>query len=283
MGRFETRQVGNATLIALQDSWTTLPPSGFFGTVEETAWEPYRDLLEDDGNMFLNLGAWMVRSEGRIILVDTGIGGRPVRMPLREDPTLPAVMEAAGVKPEEVDTVAFTHLHFDHTGWNTTDEGGTAKPLFGNARHVVQQREWDHWTADDAGREATRYDDVLAPLEQANLLDLVEGEQEITSELIAIPTPGHTPGHMSFILASGGERAYLLGDAAHHPVQLSESTWSPNADIDPKQSAETRAALFERIERENALIASGHFEFPGLGHARRDGGQLRFEPLEAGA
>jgi len=86
---------------------------------------------------------------------------------------------------------------------------------------------------------------------------------------------------MSFVLASGGKRAYFLGDAAHHPVQLSEPTWSPNADVDPVQSAETRAALFEQIEREGALIASGHFEFPGLGHARRDNGQLRFVPLPA--
>ena len=281
MGRFQTRQVGNATMIALQDSWATLPVSTFFGAVEAAAWAPYRDLLDGDGTFVLNLGAWLVRSEGRTILIDTGIGGRPTQMPLREPPELPAVMRAAGVAPEEVDIVVFSHLHFDHTGWNTVDEDGAPRPLFKNARHVVQQREWEHWTGSDAEREAARYDDVLAPLEQAGLLDLVDGEREITSELVAIPTPGHTPGHMSFVLASGGERAYFLGDAAHHPVQLSEPTWSPNADVDPVQSAETRAALFARIEREGALIASGHFEFPGLGHARRDNGQLRFVPLPA--
>ncbi len=281
MGRFETREVGNATLIALQDSWATLPPTAFFGAVEEAAWEPYRDLLEDDGSMILNIGAVLIRSGGQTILVDTGIGGRPVQMPLREPAALPEVIRAAGVAPEEVDIVVFSHLHFDHTGWNTVDDGGTPRPLFTNARHVVQQREWDHWTAAETERQAARYDDVLAPLEQAGLLDLVEGEREITEELVAILTPGHTPGHMSFVLASGGERVYVLGDAAHHPVQLSEPTWSPNADIDPKQSAETRAALFERIEREGALIASGHFAFPGLGHARRDGDRLRYAPLEA--
>ena len=281
MGRFETREVGNATLIALQDSWATLPPTAFFGAVEEAAWEPYRDLLEDDGSMILNIGAVLIRSGGQTILVDTGIGGRPVQMPLREPAALPEVIRAASVAPEEVDIVVFSHLHFDHTGWNTVDDGGTPRPLFTNARHVVQQREWDHWTAAETERQAARYDDVLAPLEQAGLLDLVEGEREITEELVAILTPGHTPGHMSFVLASGGERVYVLGDAAHHPVQLSEPAWSPNADIDPKQSAETRAALFERIEREGALIASGHFTFPGLGHARRDGDRLRYAPLEA--
>jgi len=75
---------------------------------------------------------------------------------------------------------------------------------------------------------------------------------------------------------------YLLGDAAHHPVQLAEPTWSPGADVDPVQSAETRASLFSRIADEGALIASGHFPFPGLGHAvSSEGGRLRFEALES--
>jgi len=282
MGQFEQRQVGNATMIALQDSWAALPPSAFFGAVEEAAWAPYRDLLDGDGNIILNLGAWLVQSRGQTILIDTGIGGRPVQMPVQETPELPAVMRAAGVPPEDVDIVLFTHLHFDHTGWNTIDEGGVPKPLFANARHIVQQVEWDHWTGGETERTAARYDDSLAPLEQAGLIDFVDGEHEVTSELVAIPTPGHTPGHVSFVLQSDGERTYFLGDAAHHPVQLTEPTWSPNADIDPVLSAESRAALFERIEREHALIASGHFEYPGLGHAVRDGERLRWAPLEAG-
>ena len=282
MGRFETRQVGNATLVALQDSWATLSPAAFFGAVKAAAWEPYRELLDDDGNMLLNIGAWLVRSGGQTILIDTGIGGRPVRMPLRETTELPAVMRAAGVAPEEADIVVLSHLHFDHTGWNTVDTDGGPRPLFAGARYVVQRREWEHWTGGDSERQSVRYDDVLAPLERADLLDLVDGEREITPELVAILTPGHTPGHMSLILASGGERAYVVGDVAHHPVQVTEPSWSPNADIDPRESAATRAALFDRIEREHALVASGHFAFPGLGRVIRDGERLRFQPLGAG-
>jgi len=257
-----------------------MKPGAFFGSVEDASWEPYRDLLSDDGTFALNIGAWFVHTEERTILVDTGIGNRPVQMPLQEPPALPSVMEAAGVGTADVDTVVLTHLHFDHIGWNTTEVGGVSTPFFGNARHGVQQVEWDHWTASDDSRRVARNDDVLAPVTDADLLDMIEGKQPITSELTAIPTPGHMPGHMSFVLLSGGERAYLLGDAAHHPVQLSEPSWSPNADVDPVLSPQTRAALFERIEHEEALIASGHFVFPGLGHARRHDGTLRFEALE---
>ena len=254
MGQFLRHTVGNATLVALQDSWAPMQPGSFFRSVENDAWEPYRDLLEDDGSFVLNIGAWLVHSEGRIILVDTGIGSRPVQMPLQEPPALPAVLEAAGVAAADVDTVLLSHLHFDHTGWNTNTEETPPAPRFANARHLVQQAEWDHWTADESSRQAAAYEDLLAPLETANLLDLLEGERAITSELVAIPTPGHTPGHMSFVLASGGERAYLLGDVAHHPAQLAETDWAPSADVDANQSARTRAALFDRIEEEQALI-----------------------------
>ena len=278
MGQYEARMVGNATLVALQDTWTTVPVSAFFSAVEEGEWEPYLELLDAERSFTLNFGAWLVRSEGRTILLDTGIGVRGGgRFP--EPPALPEVLSAAGVAPEDVDTVVLSHLHFDHTGWNTVDgDDGSPVPLFPNARHVVQQAEWEYWTASEELRTAANYDATLAPIEAAGLLDLVEGEQDVTSGVVAIPTPGHTPGHVSMVVASGGERAYLIADAAHHRVQVSEPTWSPDADVDAEQASRTRAELFERIEREGALLASGHFDFPGFGTVARVDGSLVFKP-----
>ncbi|GAB4328250.1 MAG: MBL fold metallo-hydrolase [Dehalococcoidia bacterium] len=279
MGKFHQTNVGNARLIALQDSWASLPPSMFFATYDETAWAPYRDLLDADGNMTLNIGAWLIISDGRTILVDTGIGGRPTRMPLKEPPAIPAILEETGVRPADIDLVVFTHLHFDHTGWNTIDRDGSPALTFPNARHVVQRREWEYWTRSGDERAAARYDDVLAPIEAAGKLDLVEGEHAITPEVVTVPTPGHTPGHVSFVIQSGSERAYVLGDVAHQPVQLAEPTWCPNADIDKDQSTATRSRIWDRIEEEGALIASGHFPFPGLGRITRQDGKRRFAPL----
>ena len=95
--------------------------------------------------------------------------------------------------PGEVDTVVYTHLHFDHTGWTTIDDNGAAVPLFPNARHVVQQTEWDYWTGSDELRAAAQYDNVLGPIESGGLLDLVEGEHAVTSELADRPNPGPHP------------------------------------------------------------------------------------------
>ena len=279
MGKYQQTTVGNTRLIALQDSWASLPPSMFFATYDEKAWDPYRDLLDADGNMTLNIGAWIIVSDSRTILVDTGIGDRPTRMPLKEPPAIPAVLEEAGIRPTEVDVVVFTHLHFDHTGWNTIDRNGKPALVFPNARHVVQRREWEYWTGSDDERAAARYDEVLAPIEAAGKLDLVEGEYPVTLEVVTVPTPGHTPGHVSFVIQSGTERAYVLGDVAHQPVQLAEPTWCPNADIDKHQSTATRSRIWDRIEQEGALIASGHFPFPGLGRITRQEGKRRFAPL----
>ena len=269
--------VGDAELVSLQDSWAAVPPTGFFTTTQTSDWDAYSDLLDEDGNITLNLGSWLIISQGRTILVDSGIGGRPVEiMPLKQTPALPEVLRESGVAPEEIDIVAFTHLHFDHTGWNTTDVDGAPQPLFANARHIVQQAEWDFWTSTDELKQGAGYDNVLAPVLDAGLIDFVEGEHILTSEVVTVPTPGHTPGHVSFAVNSGGESAYVIGDAAHHMVQLTETDWCPSADVDPATSTASRRALFDRIERENALILSGHFKFPGIGRAARADGQRRF-------
>ena len=206
MGLFHRVEVGGATLISVQDSWATLPPTAFFDQTEDSDWDNYRDLLNDDGHIVLNLGAWLVISQGTTILVDSGIGGRPAPMPLKEPPALPTVMQEAGVSPDDIDIVAFSHLHFDHTGWNTWDNDGTPVPQFPNARHLIQQTEWDYWTSSDELRQGAGYDNVLAPIVDAGLVDFVEGEHALTSEVITVPTPGHTPGHVSFAVSSGGER-----------------------------------------------------------------------------
>ena len=92
----------------------------------------------------------------------------------------------------------------------------------------------------------------------------MEGEYAVTSELTAIPTPGHTPGHMSIMISSQGERALILGDAAHNLAQAQETDWVSRAGIDPEQTRVTRRSIMERLEREGMLVAAGHFPAPGL-------------------
>ena len=280
LGSFRKQRVGNAELIALQDAWTTVSPESHFPSVPPDAWNKYRDGLDEDGNLIHNFGCWLIRSKGNTILVDTGLGNRGDHRPVVSPPSLPSVMEAAGVKAVDVDIVVFTHLHFDHTGWNTTGDGDAVRPVFPNARHVVQRTELEFWTGDrERPPHGSAYDVVLAPIENAGLLDVVEEDYALTSEVVTVPTPGHTPGHVSLAIVSGGEHAYILGDVAHKPVQLTETDWCPIQDFQPALATRSRRALFDRIERENALIAAGHFPFPGMGYARREDGVRVFASI----
>jgi glyoxylase-like metal-dependent hydrolase (beta-lactamase superfamily II) len=273
--------VGEAELIALQDSWTTREPGGFFEGVDSDAWEPYREWLDDDGLMAHNFGSFLIRSRGKTLLVDTGLGQWPNPLDLHQPPSLPRVMEEAGFSPGDIDLVLFTHLHWDHTGWNTRDEEGALELTFPNARYIVQQKEFDYWTSPgDKPSNGPAFDRVLAPIIAADRLELVNGKYAATREVVAVPTPGHTPGHVSFGLISGRERVYILGDAAHKPVQLTEPDWYPGFDLDPVESTRSRRMILDRAEQENALLAGGHFAFPSMGYPTHADGRRSFRYVD---
>ena len=281
MGRFQKWTFGNAELIAVQDTWARLRPDYFFPAVDPVGFDDYPQWLMPNGRLAMSITSWLIASGGKTILVDTGIGSRPTQFPIQEEPALPQVMVEAGVRPEEVDLVIFTHLHFDHTGWNTEDRDGKPAPMFPNARHVVQQGEWDYWLTPEADAIGTGdRAAVLDPLAQAGLIDFVEGEYVVTKEVVTLPTPGHTPGHVSFVLTSGGESVLLLGDAAHSPMQVPQTHWCAGADIDPETATASRRMLFDRSVREGALLASNHFPFPGVGRVVEEDGVRRWEGRE---
>ena len=147
MGNHHRIMVGDAELIALQDSWTRREPGGFFEGVDSDAWAPYREWVADDGLIAHNFGSFLIRSRGRNMLVDTGLGQWPNQVDLQQPPSLLLVMEEAGFSPGDIDLVLFTHLHWDHTGWNTRGEEGALELTFPNATYIVQQKEFDYWTS----------------------------------------------------------------------------------------------------------------------------------------
>jgi len=276
-GRYHAIEVGEVQLIGLEDSWTRRDPDGFFVGVGVDAWEPYRDWLDDDGLMAHNFGCFLIRSQGKTLLVDTGLGPWPNPLELQHPPALLDVMADAGTSPGDVDLVLFTHLHWDHTGWNTRGEDGAFELTFPNAQYVVQQREYDYWTGPgEKPSNGPAFERVLAPIIAADRLELVGDEHAATKEVSAIPTPGHTPGHVSFAIVSAGQRAYILGDAAHKPVQLTEPDWYPGFDLDPVESTKSRRMILDRAEQEEALLAGGHFAFPSMGYSVRVDGRRSF-------
>jgi glyoxylase-like metal-dependent hydrolase (beta-lactamase superfamily II) len=235
-----------------------------------------------EGRLKMSIHALVVETPTQRIVVDTCLGndkeGRSV--PTWNNLHTPFLqnMTAAGFAPESIDTVLCTHLHVDHVGWNTKLVDGQWVPTFPKARYVFGRHEYDHWKAhSDTPTHIAVFNDSVKPIIDADRADLVASDQQLSEEITLIPTPGHSPGHMSVHIRSDGAEALLTGDAAHHPVQMAHPDWSSTADSDPLQSAVSRRELFSRFADTPTLVIGGHF---GAGHIKREGDAFRFAALQ---
>ncbi|HET7492585.1 MAG TPA: MBL fold metallo-hydrolase [Bradyrhizobium sp.] len=232
----------------------------------------------EEGRLKMSIHALVIETPSRRIVVDTGLGndkeGRSVpTWNNRKTPFL-EMMTDAGFPPDSIDTVLCTHLHVDHVGWNTRLEGGRWVPTFDKARYVFGRREYEHWRDHSLEPDkAAVFQDSVQPIMDAGKADLVESDARICDGISLIPTPGHSPGHMSVHIRSQGEEGLLCGDVAHHPCQMAHLDWSSTADSDPVQSAATRGDLFSRLADRPVLVIGGHFDG---GYIQRDGDAFRF-------
>lgn len=251
--------MGNAEIVfALDMVPPPRPPDAFFEGVSAADWLPYQDILED-GQIQLYYGHFFVRSMGKTVMVDTGMGPGP--HPDRGNRTgdLLNQLRAQGVAPQDIDIVAHTHLHADHVGWNIDYSGGDPKPYFPNARYLVPRLDWEHFTQPEHLAEAPQVRDSVLPLERLGLMDLVDEGHRITDEITTLDTPGHTPGHQVILISSRGEKAMIVGDAIHSSVQIQEPDWCAGVDTSKPDSRRSRHALLERAESEGYVVAAGHF------------------------
>ena len=232
----------------------------------------------DEGRLKMSIHSLVVETPTRRIVVDTGLGndkqGRNVpTWNNRQGPFLETMREA-GFAPDSIDTVLCTHLHVDHVGWNTSLVNGKWVPTFANARYVFGRAEYEYWRDHSVEPDKLAvFNDSVKPVADAGRADLVASDARLTDEITLIPTPGHSPGHMSVHIRSDGEEALLTGDVAHHPCQMAHLDWSSTADFDPVQSAATRRELFGRFADTATLVVGGHFN---AGHIRRDGDAFKF-------
>jgi glyoxylase-like metal-dependent hydrolase (beta-lactamase superfamily II) len=232
----------------------------------------------EEGRLKMSIHSLVVETPTHRIVVDTGLGndkeGRNVpAWNNRKEPFL-ETMTAAGFPPDSIDTVLCTHLHVDHVGWNTKLVGGRWVPSFANARYVFGSAEYEHWRDhSDAPEKAAVFNDSVKPIVEAGKADLIASDHQLCDEIALIPTPGHSPGHMSVHIRSGGEQGLLTGDVAHHPCQMTHLDWSSTADSDPVQSTVTRRELFARFADTPTLVIGGHFN---AGRIQRDGDAFKF-------
>ncbi len=265
---------------AWEDDISMLLPEATPATVQAYPWLlPHH--ATPDGRMIISFQCFVMRTATRRIMLDTCIGNdRQREFPVftNMQTSFLGDLAHAGFHPEDIDTVLCTHLHFDHVGWNTRRVDGRWVPTFPHARYLFGRREFEHWQMLEATHgyhDLAHMSDAIRPVVEAGLVDLIEPEHRICPELSLLPTPGHTPGHVSICIESRGQRAIITGDMMHNPIQFERPGDLARFDMDRQQAAATRQAFVDRVANQPILVIGSHFSEPTGGYVVRDAAGCR--------
>lgn len=261
--------LGATTVTYLPDGEAHLDPAVLFPASGPDGWAAHAPYLDADGLLPVSVGSFLIDTGAHRVLVDLGLGAVDFEVPRIGSFSGGALLEslaAEGLRPDDVDTVVFTHLHHDHVGWASdaapAPGNAPAKPerglTFAGARHLVDRAEWDHW---QGTAEVTGPDPLAVQEPLGEVVEFVRRGEPIVPGVLAISTPGHTPGHLSLLVTDPGtdRRLLVLGDVMHTQAQVSETHWNFLFDVDTEQGTKTRLALLEAYQDERTLIAGGHF------------------------
>ena len=254
-----------------------------FPDATREALEPHLEWLAPDAlsadelRLILPVQSYLVRSARHTLLIDTCIGCRKSHdvfrgWSARSDEAWLARLRAAGVSPEDIDTVMCTHLHVDHCGWNTRQVDGRWLPTFPNAQYLFARAEYEASAASDS----IVFRENVLPVMEAGQAVLVELDHEIEHGIHFEPTVGHTPGHVAVALQSNAARAVMSGDLIHSPLQLAFPEWSPRVDWDRALSATTRRRFLETHADTATIVMTAHFPQPSMGQVLSAGNAFRF-------
>ena len=271
-------QVGSISCTVLSDGYYSYPASWFFPNADPADLSRALESHHLPTDAVLSPYTCLLIETGRhVVLVDTGAGEYS-----RSSGAIQARLEVAGIRPKDVDTVILTHAHPDHIG-GAIDLFG--RPAFPNARYVLSELEWEFWTAARSDLSRLRLPDVakesivsmarrcLGPLRHQ--IEPIERETEVVPGVVAIPAPGHTPGHLAVLLASEGQQLLNLGDAAVHPLHLEQPSWQNGFDLAADRALVTRRQLMEQAVAGDMHVMAFHFPFPSIGRVSvKNGGWL---------
>ncbi|GGT67733.1 MBL fold metallo-hydrolase [Actinomadura citrea] len=270
--------LGDMRVSYVPDGAVRLPPRGWLPDTTEEVWITHPDYLDASGHLVASIGGLLVEHGDRALLIDAGFG--PQSLP--PDPSTPrgdihggALLESLaelGRGPEEIEAVAFTHLHSDHLGWAWHPAPGSDRPVFAHADYLVSESEWAE--RDVMAEEVT----AMA----SRVRTVTEGEEIFPGVRVRI-TAGHTAGHAEYVVTSGGQRLIAFGDALHSPIQIDHPEWSASVDHDPARSADHRRRLVAELEEPGTIGFGVHFADVVFGRVRRDGDGPAWRPVDADA
>ncbi|HLX40770.1 MAG TPA: MBL fold metallo-hydrolase [Ktedonobacteraceae bacterium] len=178
-------------------------------------------------------------------------------------PDLPTQLVECGIRPEDITHLVITHAHFDHYAGISWKRDGHYVPTFPRARCFLGKADWEYPETQEALRDPNSADShTFGVVQQAGLLELVEGDRDITPAVQIIAAPGESPGHQIVRISSEGQVLYCLGDLYHHPLEVEHPSWMAEWD-DVSTNLASRVALAKTALAEHALLIATHI--PGTG------------------
>lgn len=276
------------------------PAEAVFPSTTRSMWQADQKWLAphfwnpETGHFNAYMQTWVLRSEGRTILVDTGIGNdkeRPYMRPWSHlDTDFLERLQAAGIEPEDVDVVVNTHVHADHVGWNTRLADGEWVPTFPHAEYLISRADFEFWNPVNghpkrgslggigaALGNQNMFEDSVLPVHEHGQAVLWEESRRIDGNLVLEPAPGHTPGSAALVLESRGERALFVGDLVHTPLQFGAPDCETCLSENEAAATRQRRRFLERAADTGALVFPAHLPGPGAAEVRRDGSAFAIE------
>jgi len=265
-------KIGDVELILLSDGTTWNDGGGAFGLLPKVRWEKL--LMPDALNRIpMVLRCLLIRTPQATILVDAGLGDkitpelaeRQYFALERPNGWLVDDLARHGLTPEDVDIVLLTHLHADHCGGSTRLFDGQLVPTFPRAQYLVQQREWDDAHHPNERTRAAYFSENYDPLQAAGQLQLLNGGDQVTSEVRVVVAAGHTAGMQAIVIESGGQTAVFLSDLAFFHWQLERLAWVSAYDLDPMTTIETKRRWRPWLAERQAFIFFQHDPLMAVG------------------
>ena len=269
-------RVGDVTVTAVTDGVNTFPlPDRFVVNAprEEVVAALIAD-FRDGATLSVPYTPLVIETGGRRVVIDTGNGEAAFQSSKGSIGQFHANLRAAGIDRAAIDTVVISHFHGDHVNGLLTPEG---RPAFPNAEILVPEAEWAYWMDDGAMSRAPagRLQDLFRNSRRvfdafARKVTPYAWDKEIVPGLTALGTPGHTPGHTSFLLASGDKSLFVQSDVTNVPVLFARRPgWHVTFDQDPVLAEATRRTVYDRIAAERTLVQGFHYPFPAAAHLEK--------------
>ncbi len=267
-----------------------MEPGGVFGLVPKPLWVG-KQPLDKENRVPMDLNSLFIQSEGIKILVDSGLGDKLSQKELKQwglewpEGNLIQNLSKIGISTEEIDIVINTHLHSDHCGGNTKNVNGEIIPTFPNAEYWVQRIEFADASHPNTRTKSTYLKENFFPLWKNNILTLLHGDTDVTSEVQCRVTPGHTTGHQCVVLINSDSIPLVfVADMATFAIHMERTAWVAAYDINPLESIITKTYWQNWAIENEALFIFQHDTITRQGILVRNGeGHLEIRTIESGS